>query len=101
MLPPGLWSLSLTMRFSREAAEHEFLVEICTEHPLASGTIRPQQEGSAEVTVDFALADSTEHPIAIRVNSLRAAFDGAITVVGATLVRAADAPPAGQVPAGE
>jgi hypothetical protein len=104
ILPPGSWSLSLTMRFSREAAEHEFLVEICTDHPLASGTIRPQQEGGAGVTVDFALGDSADHPIAIRVSSLRAAFDGAITVVGATLVRAAsaaDAPPAGLVPAGD
>jgi hypothetical protein len=104
MLPPGSWSLSLTMQLSREAAEHEFLVEICTDHPLASGTIRPQQEGGAGVTVDFALGDSAEHPIAIRVSSLRAAFDGAITVVGATLVRAAsaaDAPPAGLVPAGD
>ena len=104
ILPPGSWSLSLTMRFSREAAEHEFLVEICTDYPLASGTIRPQQEGRAGVTVDFALGDSAEHPIAIRVSSLRAAFDGAITVVGATLVRAAsaaDAPPAGLVPAGD
>jgi hypothetical protein len=103
ILPPGSWSLSLTMQFSREAAEHEFLVEICTENPLASGTIRPQQEGSAGVTVDFALGDSAEHPIAIRVSSLRAAFDGAITMVGATLVRAtsgADAPPAGLVIAG-
>jgi hypothetical protein len=104
MLPPGSWSLSLTMRFSREAAEHEFLVEICTDYPLASGTIRPQQEGRAGVTIDFALGASTEHPIAIRVSSLRAAFDGAITVVGATLVRtasAADAAPAGLLPAGD
>jgi hypothetical protein len=104
MLPPGSWSLLLTMRFSRDAAEHEFLVEICTDYPLASGTIRPQQEGSAAVTVDFALGDLTERPIAIRVSSLRAAFDGAITMVGATLVRAAsaaDAPPAGLVLAGK
>ena len=104
MLPPGSWSLLLTMRFSREAAEHEFLVEICTDHPLASGTVRPQHEGIAGVTVDFALGDSAEHPVAIRVSSLRAAFDGAITVVGATLVRAApasDAPPAGLAPAGQ
>ena len=91
MLPPGSWSLSLTMLFSRGAAEHEFLVEICTDGPLASGRIRPQQDGSAEVTVDFALDDSTEHTISIRVSSMRAAFDGAIAVVGATVVRAASA----------
>jgi hypothetical protein len=91
MLPPGSWSLSLTILFSREAAEHEFVVEICTDRPLASGTIRPRQEGSAAVVIDFALDESAEHPIDIRVSSVRAAFDGAITVVGATLVRAAAA----------
>ncbi len=104
MLPPGSWSLVLAMLFSRAAAEHEFLVEICTDRPLACGTIRPQQEGSAKVAIDFALGDATEHPINIRVSSLRAAFDGAIAVVGATLVRAAaaaDAPPAALVLAGE
>lgn len=104
MLPPGAWSLSLTMQFSRGAAEHEFLVEICTDRPLASGTIRPQTEGGAAVDLNFALDDVTEHPISIRVDSMRAAFDGTIAVVGATLVRAAatpDPPPAGPVPAGE
>jgi len=104
MLPAGSWSLSLTMLFSPAAAEHEFLVEICTDRPLAAGTIRPRQEGSAELRIDFVLDDSTEHPIAIRVSSVRAAFDGAITVVGATLARAAvaaDAPPAALVLAEE
>ena len=105
MLPPGSWSMSLTALFSRETTEHDFLVEICTDRPLASITIRPQREGSAEGTIDFALDDSTEHPIAIRISSMRAAFDGAITVVGATLDRAvsatADASDAGLVLAGE
>jgi len=103
MLPPGSWSVVLTMRFSRSAAEHEFLVEICTDRPLASGIIRPRQEGSAELTIDFVLDASTERPVNIRVSSQRAAFDGAIAVVAATLVRAtapADAPTAAPVLAG-
>jgi hypothetical protein len=103
MLPLGTWSLSLTMLFSRGAAEQEFLVEIYTDRPLASGMIRPQREGPAEVAVDFALDDSTEQPIAIRVSSVRAAFDGAITMVGAKLagaVAGAKASPAGLVLAG-
>jgi hypothetical protein len=96
MLPAGSWSLSLTMLFSREAAEHEFLVEICTDRLLASGTIRPQREGSTESNLDFSLDDLTEYPIAIRVSLVRAAFDGAITMVGATLIRAASAADAPQ-----
>ena len=67
MLPPGSWSLALTILFSREATEHEFLVEICTDSTLASGTARSQHEGSAEVTIDFVLDDATERPISIRV----------------------------------
>jgi hypothetical protein len=89
ILPPGSWSLSLTLLFSREGAEHEFLVEICADHPLASGSIRPQQEGSAAIDLDFALDDSTEQPISIRVSTVRAAFDGTIAMVGASLARAA------------
>lgn len=91
MLPPGSWSLSLTALFSREAAEHEFLVEVGADRPLASAMIQPQPEGSAEVALDFVLDDAIERPIAIRVHSQRAAFDGAIVVVRATLVRAVDA----------
>jgi hypothetical protein len=91
LLPPGAWSLSLTMLFSRAAAEHEFLVEIGADGPLASGTIRPQHEGSAELTIDFVLGEATERPVALRVNTLRAAFDGAITVVAATVRRAGPA----------
>lgn len=104
MLPPGSWSLSLTMLLAGEAAENEFFVEICTDRPLASGTIRPQREGRAAVAIDFALGDSTEQPIAVRVSSVRAAFDGAIMAVGATLVRAAsvaDAAPEALVLAGK
>ncbi|HVC55817.1 MAG TPA: hypothetical protein VND95_07665 [Stellaceae bacterium] len=89
MLPPGLWSLSLAARVSREAAEHEFFVEVCTDERLAAGTIRPQREGSAGVALDFALDGASDHPIAIRISSTRAAFDGAIALAGATFRRAA------------
>lgn len=104
MLPPGSWSLSLSLLFSRETAEREFLVEICTDRPLASQTIRPPREGSAEINLDFVLDEAAEHPIAIRVSTLRAAFDGTITVLGATLPRPAapaTAPPAALVLTGE
>jgi hypothetical protein len=95
MLPPGAWSLSLTALLSRGAAEHEFAVEVCGDRVLAAGVIPAQSEGSAEVTLDFALDDAIEDPISIRIHSRRAAFDGAIVVVRATLVRAADTVPGG------
>jgi hypothetical protein len=41
------------------------------------------------VTLDFALDESTDQPVAIRLSSQRAAFDGAIIGVAATLVQEA------------
>ena len=87
MLPAGSWSLSLSALFSPEAAEHEFVAEVWTERLLAEGTLRPH-DGSVTIRLDFSLDEATEHPVAIRVSSRRAAFDGAIVDVGARLVQA-------------
>jgi hypothetical protein len=86
MLPAGSWSLSLSALFSPEAAEHEFGAEVWTERVLTQGTLRAR-EGSVGVTLDFALDDTTEQPLAIRLSSRRAAFDGAIIGIAATLVQ--------------
>lgn len=91
MLAPGAWSLVLTMLFTGSAAEHEFFVEINADRLLASDMIRPRQEGRASVTIDFLLSDTTEHPVFIRVSSVRAVFDGTIAVVSAALTRPAPA----------
>jgi hypothetical protein len=86
ILPAGSWSLSLSALFSSEAADYEFDAEVWAERVLAQGTLRPRQ-GSAAVTLDFALDEATEQPLAIRLSSRRAAFDGAIIGVVATLVQ--------------
>jgi hypothetical protein len=88
MVPAGVWLLSLTATFSHGAAEHEFYVELAADRPLAGGTIRPEREGIAAVTLGFAIDDAIEQPLALRLSSRRAAFDGAIALVGATLVPA-------------
>lgn len=93
MLPAGPWALSLTVLVTGAAAEHEFVTEICTERPLASGILRAEREGGASVHIDFALDEASEHPISVRISSQRAAFDGAIEITAAQLVRA-PAPPA-------
>jgi hypothetical protein len=85
MLPPGSWSLSLRLLFSRETTEHDFLLEVVAERQVASRTIRPQAEGVVEVDLAFALEATTDHPIAIRLSTQRAAFDGTVAVVGAVL----------------
>lgn len=86
MLPAGSWSLSLSALFSPEAADHEFGAEVWAERILTQATLRPR-EGSAAVTLDFALEEETEQPLAIRLSSRRAAFDGTIIGIAATLVQ--------------
>lgn len=86
LLPAGSWSLSLTAQFRRGAAEHEFAVDVSADQPLASGMFRPEREGSASITLDFALDDLNERPVALRLSSRRAAFDGTIHLIAATLV---------------
>lgn len=88
MLPPGSWSLALNLFCTREAAEHEFLVEVAADVPIAAGTFRPPAEGSAAFDLRFAIDELTEAPVAIRVSTVRAAFDGAVSLIGATVVRA-------------
>jgi len=85
MLPPGSWSLLLRLLFSRETTEHDFLLEVVTDRQVASRTIRPQAEGPLEVNLPFALEATTDHPIAIRLSTQRAAFDGTLAVVEARL----------------
>jgi len=85
MLPPGSWSLSLRVLFTRETTEHDFLLEVVADRPVASRTIRPHAEGAFEVDLAFTIEDTTDHPIAIRLSTQRAAFDGTVAVVGAVL----------------
>lgn len=88
MLPPGAWSLSLALYISREAAEHEFVAEVVTDAPLASGTIRPRAEGPAEINLNFVLEELADQPVSLRFSTRRAAFDGAIALLGVRLARA-------------
>jgi hypothetical protein len=85
MLPPGSWSLSLKLLFSRETTEHDFLLEVVADRQVASRTIRPQAEDLFEVDLAFTLEPTTDHPMAIRLSTQRAAFDGTVAVVGAIL----------------
>jgi hypothetical protein len=85
MLPPGSWSLLLKLLFSRETTEHDFLLEVVAGRQVASRTIRPHAEGVLEVNLPFALEATTDHPIAIRLSTQRAAFDGTVAVVEASL----------------
>ena len=85
MLPPGWWSLTLALGLAGAAAEHEYLVELLADEPLGAGILRPQQQSTAELTIVFMLPVATERPLQLRISTLRAAFDGAITLASVTL----------------
>ncbi|MGD9617873.1 MAG: hypothetical protein AB7H90_22195 [Alphaproteobacteria bacterium] len=93
ILPVGAWSLTLTLSCNRAAAEYEFLVEVTAGLPLAAATLRPEAEGSAAIRIDFDIDHATDHPVAIRVGTVRAAFDGVVSLLAASLVRATPAAP--------
>ena len=86
LLPGGAWSLLLELMLSAEAAEHEYLVEIsgCAASP--DMPIWPPRPGQLQGRVDFVVDETSDEPISIRFLSRRAAFDGAVTLVGATVV---------------
>ena len=85
MLPPGPWSLSLSMLFSGGAVDHDFFTEVVGDQQVASCTVRPEAEGVHEVNLQFTLDATTDHPIAIRLSTQRAAFDGTVALVRAIL----------------
>src|SRR5205807_10634474 len=58
VLPPGSWLLALTLGFSRETADHEFLVEILTDRQLASSNLRPHHEGDWTAELSFMIDGS-------------------------------------------
>lgn len=90
VLPPGTWSVFLELQFSREASEHDFLVEVVTDRQLASTIIRPHGEDRLDAELTFPIDDSSDAPVALRVSTQRAAFDGALVLHGARLLRHAD-----------
>ncbi len=77
MVAAGAWLMTIKLLFSREATEHEFLVELIADRPLAATTVKPEREGGLEVNFPLALEAAANHPLTIRLSSRRAAFDGA------------------------
>ena len=97
-MPPGQWSLTLALLCSREALDHDFRLEVATDRPLASAIVHPAREGPFEAGLAFAIDDSSDDPVVIRLSTQRAAFDGMLTLVEASLRRRATATSARTAP---
>jgi hypothetical protein len=84
---PGLWTLSLALAFSPEAAEHELLIEVSGCEPTQQHVIRANADGRFEGSGNIEISETTAYPLNLRISSLRAAFDGTIMLLGTTLAR--------------
>jgi hypothetical protein len=85
MLPPGIWSLSLVVDVSPEAAEHSFVVEAMAGSVVSRSMIRPARDGIVETELILALEDLPDQPIDLRLSNERPAFGGHLTLLRVTL----------------
>jgi len=80
LVAPGRWLVKVKLLFSREACEHEFLVELSAGRPLGAATVKPEREGPAELDFPVELDAAGNRPMTLRLSSRRAAFDGATAI---------------------
>jgi hypothetical protein len=93
VLPPGTWTASVVLGFSREAAEMSYGLEFiagprCVS--LSRSTIEPHGGRVFEATVSFIVDTTTDQPISLRISNERAAFEGRLVLGSVTLSRQAN-----------
>ena len=87
MLPPGSWSVSVLLGFSKEAAELGYVAEIVAGTHLSRVNLQPEGEGVFEVNLAISIEPSMDHPVEVRLFSERAGFDGRLALGQVTLRR--------------
>jgi hypothetical protein len=93
VLPPGTWTASVVLGFSREAAEMSYHLEFIAGPrciSLSRSTIEPHGGRVFEATVSFIVDPTTEQPISLRISNERAAFEGRLVLGSVTLSRQAN-----------
>lgn len=82
-LPPGSWTASISMAFSKEAAGLPYSIEIIAGHSskLAEMSLYPERAGTFEASTLFSINDQTEQPISLRVTNDRSAIEGKLSLV--------------------
>jgi hypothetical protein len=87
-LPSGLWDATVVLAISKEAASVAYSVEILAGQNcicLGRETIHPHGEGICEATVDFAVRESTDQPISLRLANLSFAINGRLALLHVTV----------------
>jgi hypothetical protein len=93
VLPPGTWTASVVLGFSREAAEMSYALEFIAGPRcvlLSRSTIEPHGGRVFEATVSFIVDTTTDQPISLRISNERAAFEGRLVLGSVTLTRQAN-----------
>ncbi len=92
MLPPGVWSITLLVDVSPEAAEHSFVVEATAGATLTRTVIRPAGAGIIETELTLMLDDLPDRPLELLLSNERPAFGGHLTLLRVTLTPQPPAP---------
>jgi hypothetical protein len=87
ILPPGAWTASIVLGFSKEAAELDYVLEIVAGTNLSRTNLHPGAEGVFETRLAFSVPEATDYPIEIRLSNQRAAFDGRLALGHVDLAR--------------
>ncbi len=97
MLPPAIWSVSVRVDISPDAAEHGFVVE--ANAGGARTLIHPGRGGVFETSLTVALADLPDRPIELMLSTERPAFHGHLTLLRVVLTPQPPAPELAAAPA--
>src|SRR5439155_4197381 len=84
-IPPGHWTAEVLLGFSQEAIETNFVVDVFGGSQLTFASIRPPTMGVFPVTLNFEVGETNDSLLEIRVMNERAAFDGRLELMQATL----------------
>lgn len=79
-LAPGPWMADIVLGFSAEAAGMAFSIEVFCGTQLAHTHITVTGEEVNETRLHFTIGDHVDHPVQIRIQSERAAFDGRLAI---------------------
>jgi hypothetical protein len=93
-LPPGNWVAEMVLGFSEDAIDMSFLIEVWAGSKLSAVGVHPSGPGLAQINISFALEESNDNLVEIRVMNERAAIYGRMALGQATLTLLQNVSPA-------
>lgn len=86
-LPAGDWRAVIALTLSPDAAETSYLIEAVAGSQLAVARLEMGVEGAAVLELPFAIAETVEKPVEIRIWNEKAVFDGTMALDRVSLHR--------------